>query len=307
MDIHDQENYYNNNNNPQIHSEQVYHNIPLPLNWEMKMDPLTGWPFFVDHPNRRTTWIDPRYQPFAHTHQPYVTSPFGHGSMYDTFESPFFGYPSIYQKRPPVSRKSGKRSTFMKPHRDKVSNETKLDPTSAAGEELEELPPTSSVPSSNQERGVEQTAAGERDAKQTVCKSETNPGFSLQSQSNGIVSQADAKDDAVEASIAFEEPEHDESIESKEMNPEEVQRRLSVITGIEKDVEKLNESVDSFAGSRGSKDHLFLEETLVSYLLKLDEIQAEGNSDVRSSRKLVVLKIEEYLNRIEEKLKSNEG
>uniref|UniRef100_H3D6D1 BCL2 associated athanogene 3 n=1 Tax=Tetraodon nigroviridis TaxID=99883 RepID=H3D6D1_TETNG len=36
-------------------------NGPLPLGWEVKIDPQTGWPFFVDHNNRTTTWNDPRH------------------------------------------------------------------------------------------------------------------------------------------------------------------------------------------------------------------------------------------------------
>ncbi|XP_044295850.1 BAG family molecular chaperone regulator 3 isoform X1 [Varanus komodoensis] len=35
---------------------------PLPPGWEVKIDPQTGWPFFVDHNNRTTTWNDPRTQ-----------------------------------------------------------------------------------------------------------------------------------------------------------------------------------------------------------------------------------------------------
>ncbi|XP_039093289.1 BAG family molecular chaperone regulator 3 isoform X2 [Hyaena hyaena] len=33
---------------------------PLPPGWEIKIDPQTGWPFFVDHNSRTTTWNDPR-------------------------------------------------------------------------------------------------------------------------------------------------------------------------------------------------------------------------------------------------------
>ncbi|NWY02864.1 BAG3 regulator, partial [Nothoprocta ornata] len=33
---------------------------PLPPGWEIKIDPHTGWPFFVDHNSRTTTWSDPR-------------------------------------------------------------------------------------------------------------------------------------------------------------------------------------------------------------------------------------------------------
>lgn len=36
-------------------------NDPLPPGWEIKIDPQTGWPFFVDHNNRTTTWNDPRH------------------------------------------------------------------------------------------------------------------------------------------------------------------------------------------------------------------------------------------------------
>lgn len=44
--------------------------IPLPPYWEMKRDPFTGWPFFVDHANHRTTWHDPRWEPVYSTGQP---------------------------------------------------------------------------------------------------------------------------------------------------------------------------------------------------------------------------------------------
>ncbi|XP_043845038.1 BAG family molecular chaperone regulator 3 [Dromiciops gliroides] len=39
---------------------------PLPPGWEIKIDPQTGWPFFVDHNNRTTTWNDPRVSPEGH-------------------------------------------------------------------------------------------------------------------------------------------------------------------------------------------------------------------------------------------------
>ncbi|XP_063818769.1 BAG family molecular chaperone regulator 3 isoform X2 [Pseudophryne corroboree] len=35
---------------------------PLPPGWEIKLDPQTGWPFFVNHNDRTTTWSDPRAQ-----------------------------------------------------------------------------------------------------------------------------------------------------------------------------------------------------------------------------------------------------
>ncbi|TRY99573.1 hypothetical protein DNTS_032883 [Danionella cerebrum] len=41
--------------------EKMATNDPLPPGWEIKIDPQTGWPFFVDHNNRTTTWSDPRH------------------------------------------------------------------------------------------------------------------------------------------------------------------------------------------------------------------------------------------------------
>ncbi|RWS06015.1 Protein kibra-like protein [Dinothrombium tinctorium] len=35
-------------------------NLPLPPGWEVVTDAETGRPFYVDHINRRTQWIDPR-------------------------------------------------------------------------------------------------------------------------------------------------------------------------------------------------------------------------------------------------------
>lgn len=32
----------------------------LPAFWEMKIDPGSGRPFFIDHKTRGTTWQDPR-------------------------------------------------------------------------------------------------------------------------------------------------------------------------------------------------------------------------------------------------------
>lgn len=35
---------------------------PLPHGWEMKHDPNSGRPFFIDHKTRTTSWEDPRTQ-----------------------------------------------------------------------------------------------------------------------------------------------------------------------------------------------------------------------------------------------------
>ena len=39
---------------------QVSNSDPLPPGWEMRFDSATGWPFYIDHSTKLTTWNDPR-------------------------------------------------------------------------------------------------------------------------------------------------------------------------------------------------------------------------------------------------------
>ena len=36
----------------------------LPTDWSVKLDPVTSWPFYVDHKHKATTWQDPRFKRF---------------------------------------------------------------------------------------------------------------------------------------------------------------------------------------------------------------------------------------------------
>ena len=48
---------------------------PLPPGWEIKTDPRSGWPYFIDHNNRTTTWNDPRQNTLFQHQQPFQQSP----------------------------------------------------------------------------------------------------------------------------------------------------------------------------------------------------------------------------------------
>lgn len=39
---------------------QSINNEGLPPGWEMLFDKGTGWPYFVDHNTKQTSWEDPR-------------------------------------------------------------------------------------------------------------------------------------------------------------------------------------------------------------------------------------------------------
>jgi len=46
--------------NEGTNSKTIHSSEGLPQGWEMLIDATTGWPFFVDHNSKMTTWQDPR-------------------------------------------------------------------------------------------------------------------------------------------------------------------------------------------------------------------------------------------------------
>lgn len=155
------------------------HVVPLDVNlppyWEMKRDPYTGWPFFVDHFNRTTTWDDPRWTPASY-HQ-------------------------------------------------EVTHQT------------------------------ESTSQNVRTEPKVLA--------------------------------------------TQILSAKEIEQRLEIIQHITARAEQVRQKVNSFAGQKGSKEFLFLDETLLSLLLQLDKIETMGSTDIRQARKTTVLMIQELLRILE--------
>lgn len=72
---------------------------PLPQGWEMKVDPVSGKPFFIDHKTRTTSWEDPRVR-----QKPY---PGPGGSLGNQSPSQTFQLPSSQQYSTPVPSSPG--------------------------------------------------------------------------------------------------------------------------------------------------------------------------------------------------------
>lgn len=52
------------NRYPDTFNMQPFGSSDMPPGWEMLFDTMTGWPYFVDHNTRATTWEDPRIAKF---------------------------------------------------------------------------------------------------------------------------------------------------------------------------------------------------------------------------------------------------
>ncbi|XP_037996806.1 BAG family molecular chaperone regulator 3 [Motacilla alba alba] len=68
---------------------------PLPPGWEIKIDPQTGWPFFVDHNSRTTTWSDPRLRAAPQESQSSANGPSRDSPKQPAAREGHVGYPKL--------------------------------------------------------------------------------------------------------------------------------------------------------------------------------------------------------------------
>ncbi|NWH63438.1 BAG3 regulator, partial [Geococcyx californianus] len=66
-------------------------------------------------------------------------------------------------------------------------------------------------------------------------------------------------------------------------------------------VQMLEQAVDSFEGKKTDKKYLMIEEYLTKELLALDSVDPEGRADVRQARRDGVRKVQNILERLEQK------
>ena len=64
---------------------------------------------------------------------------------------------------------------------------------------------------------------------------------------------------------------------------------------------ELEDKVSTYSGSIGSKDYIFIEESLVTILLQPDNIETNGNLKIRKARKSAICTIQQMLTNLENK------
>ena len=67
----------------------------------------------------------------------------------------------------------------------------------------------------------------------------------------------------------------------------------------------LEEKVMTYSGVSGSKEYIYIKESLISTLLQFDKIETNGNMQIRKARKSAVCKIQQMLPDLENKAKDN--
>ncbi|NWX70677.1 BAG3 regulator, partial [Alca torda] len=100
-----------------------------------------------------------------------------------------------------------------------------------------------------------------------------------------------------------ERPPPEEAATLKTMETGEPQKHPGVlkVEAILEKVQMLEQAVDSFEGKKTDKKYLMIEEYLTKELLALDSVDPEGRADVRQARRDGVRKVQNILERLEQK------
>lgn len=100
-----------------------------------------------------------------------------------------------------------------------------------------------------------------------------------------------------------ERPAPEETGTSKTTETAEPQKHPGVlkVEAILENVQMLEQAVDSFEGKKTDKKYLMIEEYLTKELLALDSVDPEGRADVRQARRDGVRKVQNILERLEQK------
>lgn len=96
-------------------------------------------------------------------------------------------------------------------------------------------------------------------------------------------------------------PEEHESEKTSEAEEPQKHSGVLKVEAILNRVQILEHEVDSFQGKKNDKKYLWIEEYLTKELLALDSVDPEGRADVRQARRDGVRKVQNILERLEQK------
>ena len=290
------------------------------------MDPCTGWPFFVDHGTRRTTWEDPRYSE-RHESRPGLTlgqgfndsgypggvfTPARYPEMYnnplhrpnkhlDLNDNVYPGYLHPRSAGQISKQKNVVNTAKVAMEKDSpITHTVQMDYNTTSSGQLESLTKNSNVVihpeiTLRQNNGTLQGAIGYKMIDAQGLTHVHNPTIAPVVNKPENVSAVAGTLPAANVEN-FSQP--DFSNTDIKSNPE----ILRINEVIQKSLD-LEQKVLSFKGGRGTKEYFIIEELLVSLLLLLDKIETHGDADIRKARKSAVCHVQQLLSNLEEKAK----
>ena len=258
----------------------------------MKIDPVTRWPFFVDHGSRRTTWDDPRYyEPGPHT-----------SASANSFQNyPGNPYPSKQERCHEIANflPNHSPSTYHSPLDGNISKNIVTEPS---------VYPRNSVRTPIEPGNVQPLAMENTIGKLGQYASSSTLKEDISQERHNTVDKGYLLKYSKEGDLAMSNTAVKVATDLKEFTvSEELKLQYPEIRKIEEIMQKsteLEQQVLAYNGRVGTKDYIFLEESLMNILLLLDKVETHGNIEIRNTRKLAVCKIQQLLTILESRTKS---
>lgn len=263
------------------------------------MDLFSGWASY----GSRSGWDVPGYGCYGTRSHPSMRRP----NFYDYpnlfYDEPAEWYPSTHF---PLHRANKNRSPFERKNRSPFDNNVSVGrprhPRATIGNDAEqELHDTPyNGQSVTMEKGVE-------------IKKKPSDGVDVNTLREASVSDATSPQpsstqevvDCVAINGNTNSDTQREPAETKEHELNTTPPEIKKIEQLMKKTLELERRICAYDGTLNSKDYVFIEESLMTILLQLDNVETNGNLEIRKSRKSAVCSIQQMLTNLEDKAKSN--
>ncbi|ELU08985.1 hypothetical protein CAPTEDRAFT_182552 [Capitella teleta] len=309
-------------------------NDPLPSGWEMIFDKATGWPFFVDHNTRSTTWQDPRQ---AQKMGPGQYSSHGPGVreipiIHENSQPGRTGSPGVGRghnspaRDVPIMREGSNSPHHMQP-RPQPPQQQSYGWASPAQPQMypAQQPAPSAQMSFQSQRPAQPHFQYSSDIPQSPPQ---NPGVreipilrQAGTPRSGSPAMGSSPKTTTMPQPVYQQPQpaapsEPEPPNNQNLKPEAPEPRapspnakmsvLELVHSILREAEDFQMQVNNFTGKKGEKTYLLLEENLTRLLIKLDNIDSEGREEIRNVRRQAVRTVQSSIDQLELKAFANE-
>ncbi|XP_070535156.1 BAG family molecular chaperone regulator 3-like [Ptychodera flava] len=289
---------------------------PLPPGWEMLFDTQSGWPFFVDHNTKRTTWQDPRRTRPTTPRVCWPWSPKSRQSKPGTARERIIPIEVEGQNTPVSQSTRDHQQLGQDAHKAGVRQHHQFQQQQQRNQERA-FPEFGQRPSNQRQPGNGQSSSNERvipihvegasqspsQTRKTESPSQTRKTSQHPSQARqSAPKQQPTPPQAPHKEVATERVPSESPSKQGNQQPTTQPPGLVEIEKIMEDTKHLLEQVENFHGNKKDKQYLYLEEFLTRNLLKLDNIESNGNEEIRNARRNAVVHVQKCIEILEQKV-----
>lgn len=261
----------------------------LPPGWSMGYDSITGFPFFIDHINKSTTWEDPR------------KSKTQSNTIQNLQSVPSYSSESLNNRRQynlsgnePVTDPSNPGDIKVGNVGDNIQRKTQ----SYYDNVGEPIPiKVHSISSSNNNNNNGNHRNYEQKPNNSPATQSSDSYKSNQNSSTEKSESIPIKSVSVKISNDNNNSDNNENVcQPTGLDP------LSLIEQAQCELAEIETEINGFTSSSKTKAYLLLEDKLEKLMLRLDKINSSGEIFIRNKRREVILAVQNALKNLENKL-----